>query len=110
MKQKTFNEIVELNKKVIEKFKEVEQKPWTIEANIIELAKQVGDLSKHVMVQEKYYLKAREKEENYITSLKEISDELADIFFCLVRIADEYKIDLEKVIIEAREKDQEKLS
>lgn len=69
---------------------------------MIELAKQVGGLAKHIMVQEKYYLKEREGKPEYKTTKKDIEDELADVFFCLVRIADYYKISLEKALIEAR--------
>ena len=54
------------------------------------------------MMQEKYYLKDRENTEEYKTGKMEIADELADIFFCLVRISDYYKIDLQKAFIEAR--------
>lgn len=71
---------------------------------MVELAKQVGDLAKHIMVQEKYYLKEREGKPEYKTNKQNIADELADIFFCLVRIADIYKIDLEQAFLEARRK------
>ncbi len=71
---------------------------------MMELAKQVGDLTKHVMMAEKYYLKERETRPEYQTGKQDIGDELADIFFCLVRLADLYQIDLEQALVEARRK------
>lgn len=105
MEKLTFQEMVELNRKVIKRFEEVEQKPWGIEGSMIELAKQVGDLAKHVMVQEKYYLKQRENEEAYVTTMEEIADELTDLFFMVVRIADHYNIDLEAELVKVRKDD-----
>ncbi len=101
---KTLQEIINITRKEIGAFEKVEQKKWGIEANIVELAKQVGDLAKHIMMQEKYYLKERREKVEYKTNKQDIEDELADIFFCLVRIADYYKIDLEKALTDARRK------
>ncbi len=98
MNKKNFYELVERTREMISQFSKIEQKPWGIEGSVIELSKQVGDLSKHVMVQEKYYLKSRESQSEYITSKQEIADELFDIWFCLIRIADYYKIDFEQTI------------
>lgn len=95
---KTFDEIVKLNQDLIEKFEKMEQRPWGVEGSLIDLSKQVGTLSKHVMVYEKYYIKGIENRERYKTDLSNIADQLADIFFCLVRLSDHYKIDLEKSI------------
>ena len=97
---KTFEEIVQLNKELIEKFKAVEQRPWGAEAGVIELSKQLGTLSKHVMVYEKYYMTGIEDKQGYKTDISNIADQLTDIFFCLVRLADHYKIDLEKSILD----------
>ncbi|MFA5107640.1 MAG: MazG-like family protein [Patescibacteria group bacterium] len=102
---KTFQEIVEQNRAVIKEFEKVEQKPWGIEGSMIELAKQVGDLAKHVMVYEKYYLPSRENRDVYKTTKNEIADELTDLFFMTVRIADHYHIDLEEALIKVREND-----
>ncbi|MDP3964706.1 MAG: hypothetical protein Q8Q20_03570 [bacterium] len=100
--QHSFQEIVEMNRQVIKAFEKVEQKPWGIEGSMIELAKQVGDLAKHVMVQEKYYLPNREKQDEYKTTKTELADELTDLFFMIVRIADHYDIDLEQALVEVR--------
>ena len=105
MKKLTFQEMVDLNRQVIKKFEKVEQKPWSIEGSMIELAKQVGDLAKHVMVYEKYYLPDRANAEGYKTTKTEIADELTDLFFMIVRIADHYDIDLEAELIRVREND-----
>lgn len=102
MKKYSLQEVINITRKEIMAFEKVEQRKWGIEANVVELVKQVGDLAKHVMVQEKYYLKEREGKPEYKTNKQDIADELADIFFCLVRLADLYKIDLEKALFEAR--------
>jgi len=96
---KSFEGIVKINKELLEKFKEVEQRPWGAEASILDLTKQAGTLSKHVLVYEKYYMAGIENKERYKTDLSNIGDQLADIFYCLVRISDHYKIDLEKSIL-----------
>ncbi|HBI33800.1 MAG TPA: hypothetical protein DDY44_01455 [Candidatus Moranbacteria bacterium] len=95
-KEKSFQEIVNDTRMLIKEFEKREQKKWGIEGAMIELGKQVGDLSKCIMMKEKYYLKERELEPKYKTIEDNIGDELYDIFFMLVRIADHYGIDLEK--------------
>jgi uncharacterized protein YabN with tetrapyrrole methylase and pyrophosphatase domain len=102
---KKFDELLQQTRSMITQFKNVEQKPWGIEGSMMELSKQVGDLSKRVMVAEKYYLKSRDNNSQYIKSKNEIADELFDIWFCLVRIADYYEIDLEKSIDEITKKE-----
>lgn len=83
-------------RKLIEEFKKREQKEWGAEGSMIELMKQVGDLAKCIMVYEKYYYKERELDPKYKTLKDNIGDELYDIFFMTVRIADHYGIDLEQ--------------
>jgi NTP pyrophosphatase (non-canonical NTP hydrolase) len=83
-------------------FDAVERRPWTVEVTLIELMKQVGDLSKHVMVQERYYLSDRDADPGYVTSTRDIADELADILYCVMRIADHYGVDLVQAHMEAR--------
>jgi NTP pyrophosphatase (non-canonical NTP hydrolase) len=108
-KEYTFKELIEMTRKVIAAFDEVEQRPWTIEVTMIELMKQVGDLSKHVMMMEKYYLQDRADDPNYQTSIEDIADELADILYCIIRIAGHYHIDLETAHIRTRRKEMQYL-
>ncbi|MDD3101831.1 MAG: hypothetical protein PHE59_01645 [Patescibacteria group bacterium] len=97
MSDLTFKEVVQKTNEVIDAFKKVEQREWGIEGNIIELTKQIGELSKNVMVLEKYYLAERMDNPNYNKASKdEIGNELSDIFFMIIRIANHYGIDLEK--------------
>jgi NTP pyrophosphatase (non-canonical NTP hydrolase) len=59
--------------------------------------KQVGELSKLVMVTEGYYMAGRDNLPEYQSSKEKIGDELSDIFFMTIRLADHYGIDLEEV-------------
>lgn len=76
---------------------------------MIELMKQVGDLARRVMVRERYYLPDRDHRAEYETSVEDIGDELADILYCLIRVADHYDIDLEQAHLDARRKELEYL-
>lgn len=104
-KSHTFQELTKITKRVIREFDKREQRPWGIEGNMMELTKQVGDLVRHVMVFEKYYLKDRESDPQYKTDKGRVADELADILYCLIRIADHYQIDLEKTHLQARKRE-----
>ena len=98
MNTASFEKLVEQTREMVGEFQKVEQRTWGIEGAMLELSKQVGDLSKHVMVQEKYYLRSRDTQPEYATTKHEIADELFDIWFCLIRVADHYKIDFEQTI------------
>ncbi len=75
---------------------------------MMELTKQVGELSKLIMVYEKYYFSDRGKMDKQYESTKEkIADELADILYVIIRIAKHYHIDLEKAHLQAREGEDE---
>ena len=106
----TFNEAIDLAKSIIKRFENIEGKPWEIEGSMIELSKQVGDLSKLVMSYEGYYPKDRGKQDEHYEATKDkIADELADLLFTIIRIADYYDIDLEKAHIDARKGEDEYL-
>lgn len=96
----TFQDLIEIARRAIKEFKKVEQRPWGPEGIMIELTKQLGDLAKHIMVFEKYYVPNRGT--GYKTTKEDIADELADILFSVIRLADEYGIDLEEAHLEAR--------
>lgn len=90
--------------KYIKRFEKIQGKQWGVEGAVIELAKQVGQLSALVMNREGYYFKDREKfDTKYISTNDKIGDELADIMFAVVRIADHYNIDLVKTNKKTRE-------
>ena len=99
----TFKEAVDLAKGIIKRFRKIEGKPWKIDGSMIELSKQVGDLSKLVMSYEGYCPKDRGKQDKqYLATKEKIADELADILLMIIRISDYYQIDLEKAHVEAR--------
>ncbi|MHB8904013.1 MAG: nucleoside triphosphate pyrophosphohydrolase family protein [Patescibacteria group bacterium] len=96
MSNLTFKEIIQKTNEVIKAFEKVEQRKWGAEGSMIELMKQVGELSKNVMMLENYYLAEKNNDPNFNKASKdEIGNELSDIFFMLVRIANHYGVDLE---------------
>jgi RimJ/RimL family protein N-acetyltransferase len=100
-----FRALVELSRRVVAAFDAVERRPWGIEATMVELTKQLGDLARHVMVAERYYLADRDRDPRYATSTAEIADELADILHGIIRVADHYGVDLEAAHVGARERE-----
>jgi NTP pyrophosphatase (non-canonical NTP hydrolase) len=100
----TMREAIERYRAVYKRFEKIEGRPWGLEGAMIELSKQVGDLSKLVMVEEGYYFPDR-----YESSVDLIGDELADIFAAVIRIADYYKIDFVDAHIKAREAEERSL-
>lgn len=98
----TFEELFQMSRAIINGFEKVENKTWNIEAMLIELMKQVGDLSRRVLMFEKYYPSNREKFAHYRTTKNHIADELADIMLNIIRIADYYGIDLKRAQVTAR--------
>lgn len=51
----SFQEAIELYREVYHRFEKVEGKPWGVNGAMIELSKQVGDLSRCIMLKEEYY-------------------------------------------------------
>ena len=102
----TFQEAIQLYRDVYKRFEKVEYKQWGINGAMIELSKQVGDLSKWVMVKEQYYAMDGKMPDNIN---EHIGDELADIFGQLIRVADYYGIDLEQAHYKARDGEREGL-
>jgi len=99
----TFKDMVLLTHNIIDRFTTIEQRPWGVEGSMMELTKQVGDLTKIVMTQENYYFKEREQNDpNYHSNKDRIGNELADIIYATIRVARHYNIDLEKAYLKAR--------
>jgi NTP pyrophosphatase (non-canonical NTP hydrolase) len=99
---RTLADLIDINRQVVAAFDQREQRPWGVETTMIELSKQVGDLAAAVLTLERYYLPDRESDPRYRTDRSRIANELADILYCLMRIADHYEIDLEAAHLEAR--------
>ncbi len=100
-----FNEAINLADEIIERFKKVEGKPWTIESSTIELTKQIGHLANEIMKAEKYYPEIMRKDS--ANQKEKIGDKLADILLSIIRIAKYYNINLEEAHIEARKGEDE---
>ena len=96
---KTFAEMENMYKEVVKRFNKIELKEWKAEGAMIELSKQVGELAKQVMIKERYY--ALEGDVPDID--KCLGNEMVDVIAQIMRLADYYKIDLEKAFMEARE-------
>ena len=75
---------------LVERFKKIEPKRWSIEGSTMELATEVGDLTELVLRKEYF------KQNVYDDIEYQIQDEIADILFILFRIADYYNIDVDR--------------
>jgi NTP pyrophosphatase (non-canonical NTP hydrolase) len=107
-KELSFREAINLAEGIIKRFESVEGRKWGAEGALIELQKQVGELAKLIMVYERYYFQEIDKfDKKYESTKEKIGDELADIFYAIIRIAKHYGIDLEKSHIEARKDEDE---
>ncbi len=96
---KSFAEMQDMYREVVKRFRRIELQEWKAEGAMIELSKQVGELAKQVMIKEKYY--ALEGDVGDVDG--RLGNEMADVIAQVMRLADFYKIDLEKAFIEARE-------
>lgn len=81
-------ELVELTRSLIKLFKQVEPRDWGIEAMAVELTAETGTLADSIMIQEGYRRMRQGGE-------LDLEDDVVDIMFMLIRIADYYQIDLE---------------
>lgn len=96
MEEQTFQQIIQQSRELIKRFKEQEEKNWNAETIITELTKQLGEVSKQVMMLEGNYIPQRKKDSKYACSKEILEDELSDVLFNLIRLADYYEIDLER--------------
>lgn len=95
MADQTFEDAIKEIRKSVARYQKIEGRPWGVEGAVIELAKQAGQLSALIMNREGYYYPNREElSDQYAASDEKIADELADVMFAVVRIADYYGIDL----------------
>jgi uncharacterized protein YabN with tetrapyrrole methylase and pyrophosphatase domain len=101
------DDIFTLNIARIKRFEKIEGRPWGAEGALIELAKQVGDLSALIMTKEGYYFKNREEYSGkYSKNTDNIADELTDIVFAVTRVAKHYNIDVTNATKKAAAEDE----
>lgn len=94
----TFCEMQDMYRNIVKRFNHIELQEWKAEGAMIELMKQVGELSKQVMIKEKYYALTEA-----VPDVDErLGNEMADVIAQVMRLADYYKLDLEKAFVEAR--------
>ena len=86
----SLEEIKKRSKHLFERFEKVEPRRWSIEGAMIELMTEVGDLTELVLRKEYY------KQNIYEDLDYQVRDEMADILFVLMRIADYYNVDLDQ--------------
>ena len=98
----TLADLIEINRTVATAFDERERRSWGVETLVMELAKQVGDLARAVLTTENYYLADRDDDPSYGGGTSRIANELADILYCVIRLADHYEVDLEEAHLSAR--------
>ena len=102
---KTFREMQDMYREVVKRFRKIELQEWKAEGTMIELSKQVGELSKQVMIKEKYYAYT----DNTADVDAQIGNEMADVIAQVMRLADHYDIDLEQAFVAAREDEDQYL-
>lgn len=98
--------IKELFKKTVELqklFSQLEEKPWTIDTFVIELLAEAGTLADSIMIQEGYR-KLRHGQEEI-----DLEDDICDILFVLIMIANYYRIDIGKSYLSMVNSTQKKL-
>ncbi len=86
----TVKELVEQTKELQELFHKIEKKPWSIETFVNELLAEVGTLADSIMIKEGY----RDLRKNQAPI--DLEDDICDILFVLLMIANHYGIDVGK--------------
>ena len=95
-KDMSFKQLSMETREVTKEFAKLEKKKWTPETMATELSKQLGEVSKQIMMLEGNYIPKRDRLPEYAHSKEQLADELSDVLFIILRIADHYKIDLEE--------------
>ena len=88
MEKMTIEEMVAETRRLQMRFREVESRRWTIETYVVELLAEAGTLADSLMIQEGYR-QLRPGQEI------DLEDDICDILFVLIMIADYYQICLE---------------
>ena len=96
MEEKTFDEVINETRKITEEFEKSEKKKWNPETMTTELAKQLGEVAKQIMMLEGNYIPERDDDPRYEYSKEMLADELSDIFSNILRIADHYEMDFQE--------------
>ncbi len=95
--------LIEQTRELHERFSLLNSRPWTIETYVVELLGEVGTLADTIMIQEKY-------RECRVGQELDLEDDIVDIIFILIHIADHYNIDLNKAYEEMLRVTAEKLN
>ncbi len=98
----TIQELVDETKRLQNRFSELESRPWTIETYAVELLAEAGTLADSIMIQEGYRQIRPGQEIN-------LDDDICDILFVLIMIANHYSIDLEESYVSMLKSTFEKL-
>ena len=95
------SDLASQTREIVQLFEQIEPRPWTVEAMIVEVTSEVGTLADSIMIQEGY---RRTRPQQEI----DLEDDIGDVLFMLFRIAHYYAIDLEsayeKVLQHTRKK------
>jgi NTP pyrophosphatase (non-canonical NTP hydrolase) len=98
------NKLIQQTRELQRRFSLINSRTWTIETYMIELLGETGSLADSIMLKENYRpIRAGQKPVN-------LADDIVDIIFILVNIADHYGIDLEESYKEMLRVTDEKLS
>ena len=106
---RSFRARLDLARRVAAGFAARNRRPWMAEAEVFELTEQVSDLARHIMVAERYCLADRDADPHGATTTAELADELADVLYCVARLADRSGTDLEAAHVAARDREREGL-
>ncbi len=81
-----FGKAIKETQKVASKFQN--KKPWKVHNNFAAMVEEVGELANAIQTDEGFKSKKRKR--------AEVADSICDILYELLRIADNYKVDLDK--------------
>lgn len=96
------SELVAATRELVALFKQIEPRSWGVDAMLNELTAEVGTLADSVMIVEGY---RRGRNEDI-----DLQDDIADILFMLLRIADYYQIDIDTAYLQMVQATKAKLT